>query len=417
MSHETDQSQKPAPPRGSWPRLPPFPRVNRQRGLTGPHHPDQSIGLNGASCDAVAEIERMQNQNEHYEDLVRRLEASGDYKILRRLVPRLPTPLPAGSSDKIGIIVDFETTGLDCARDEIIEAAMLKFRYSSSGEVTGVTGSFQSFNQPTIPIPAEVVELTGITDEMVSGHKIDAAALEGFVANASVIIAHNAGFDRKFAERSWDIFRHRSWACSASGIEWQSHGFSGAKLSYLLTESGFFHDAHRALDDCHATLEILARKLSATSTTALASLLERARRKTFRIWAEDAPFALKDALKRRLSLSETRSGRIGGAIRPKLERAEYGPRSRWGGLPENPYSRRGAPGFDCSSLRKIEVNAEDAARQIRRHDQGNRVGSSRSASHNTRSATAIAARWDDPECPSLEVAAPQYRRTRNPGHE
>jgi DNA polymerase-3 subunit epsilon len=148
-------------------------------------------------------------------------------------------------------------------------------------------------------IPAEVVELTGITDEMVVGHKVDAATLAEFVGDGNIVIAHSANFDRKFAERSWDIFRHKPWACSANGIEWQRYGFSGAKLTYLLFESGFFHDAHRALDDCYATLEILARPLSDTATTALANLLDRARRKTFRVWAEDAPFALKDALKRR----------------------------------------------------------------------------------------------------------------------
>jgi DNA polymerase III subunit epsilon len=64
-------------------------------------------------------------------------------------------------------------------------------------------------------------------------------------------------------------------------------------------QSGFFLDAHRALDDCHATLEILSRELPGTSTTTLSVLLDRARRKTFRIWAENAPFELKDVLKRR----------------------------------------------------------------------------------------------------------------------
>jgi hypothetical protein len=86
-------------------------------------------------------------------------------------------------------------------------------------------------------------------------------------------------------------------------------------------------------------------------------------------------------------------------------------------LPENPYSRRGASGLDCSSLRKIEVSAEDAARQIRRHGQGSRVGSSRSAFHNTRSAMVIAARSDDPECPSPEVAGRQCRHMCDLGHE
>jgi DNA polymerase-3 subunit epsilon len=68
--------------------------------------------------------------------------------------------------------------------------------------------------------------------------KIDGAALESFVAGANIVIAHNAAFDRKFAERFWPLFEHRNWACSATGIDWQKHGFGGVKLPYLLTQSG-----------------------------------------------------------------------------------------------------------------------------------------------------------------------------------
>jgi len=241
----------------------------------------------------------MQTQNEDAEDLARRLEATGNYKVLRRLIPRQPTPTPAGRDSKVAIIVDFETTGLDAVKDEIIEVAMVKFHYSNSDQVTGVTGIFQAFNQPAAAIPAQIIQLTGITDEMVAGQKIDAVALESFAADANIVIAHNAAFDRKFAERCWSIFEHKHWACSATGIEWKKYGFGGVKLPYLLTQSGFFHGAHRALDDCHATLEILARELPGTSTTALTVLLDRARCKTFRIWADNAPFVFKDALKRR----------------------------------------------------------------------------------------------------------------------
>lgn len=241
----------------------------------------------------------MQHQTEDLEGWAHRLEATGDYKVLRRLVPRPSTPAPAGYSGKSGIIIDFETTGLDATRDEIIEVAMVKFRYSDDGDVIGLGEIFQSFNQPSRPIPPEITELTGITDEMVAGHTIDTKALETFVADVDIVIAHNAGFDRKFAERFWPLFAHRHWACSATEIDWRKHGFGGAKLGYLLAGAGYFHGAHRAIDDCHAVLELLARPLPATSTTALAVLLDRARRKTFRIWAQNAPFDLKDVLKRR----------------------------------------------------------------------------------------------------------------------
>lgn len=233
------------------------------------------------------------------ENLARRLEATGNFKVLRRLVPRSLTPAPAGYTGQVGIILDFETTGLDPAKDEIIEAAMVKFRYSETDEITGVSGVFQSYNEPSIPIPALVTDLTGITNEVVAGHRIDIAALEAFATDANIIIAHNAGFDRKFAERLTPIFEHTHWCCTQTEIDWRKNGFGGAKLGYLLADIGIFHNAHRAIDDCHALVEILAHPLSATARSVFAELVDSAHRMTVRIWAQRSPFDLKGALKAR----------------------------------------------------------------------------------------------------------------------
>ena len=233
-----------------------------------------------------------------YAAMASALEQSGDYRVLRRLVPRALSKPPSDSS-KIAILIDFETTGLNTAKDEVIELGMVKFSYSDLGEVTAVIDIFSSLNEPSNPIPPEIVALTGITDEMVSGQRIDPDAICSFVANSNVVIAHHANFDRKFAERGWPIFVERNWACSAQEIEWRKYGFDGSRLAYLLSGAGFFHDAHRAIDDCQAQLEILARPLRGTNKTALAVMLERARRPTFRIWAEQSPFDLKDELKKR----------------------------------------------------------------------------------------------------------------------
>ena len=83
------------------------------------------------------------------------------------------------------------------------------------------------------------------------------------------------------------------------GIDWKGYGFGGARLPHLLADYALFHNAHRALDDCHAVLEILARDLPGTGTTGLATLLDCSRRPQYRIWANGAPFALKDILKQR----------------------------------------------------------------------------------------------------------------------
>jgi len=252
--------------------------------------------MNNHAQSAVA---KAQVNGDNDESLARQLEATGNYKVLRRLVPRTATPAPAGYTGKVGIILDFETTGLDPAKEEVIEAGLVKFRYSETGEITGVSGVFQSYNEPSIPVPTLVTELTGITNEMVAGHRLDIAALEAFVADADIIIAHNASFDRKFAERLSPIFEHKHWACTQTEIDWRKHGFGGAKLGYLLADIGYFHNAHRAIDDCHALVEILAHPLPAMARPAFAELIDCAHRTTARIWAQRSPFDLKDALKAR----------------------------------------------------------------------------------------------------------------------
>jgi DNA polymerase-3 subunit epsilon len=172
-------------------------------------------------------------------------------------------------------LLDTETTGLDAPKNEIIELGMVKFDYFPDGRVAGVRGIFSAFNEPSESIPPEVTALTGSR-----GIRSTRPAVASFVEDAVIVIAHNSGFDRKFVERYWPIFERKAWGCSATEIEWRKHGFEGFRLGYLLNCTGFFHQSHRAVDDCHA-------------------LLEQARKRTMRVWAEQSPFDRKDTLKRR----------------------------------------------------------------------------------------------------------------------
>jgi DNA polymerase-3 subunit epsilon len=226
------------------------------------------------------------------------LARSGEYRVLRRLIPRTSFT-PSEGPTKTAILLDVETTGLDQRKDEVVELGMIKFNYLPDGRIASIRDIFSSFNEPLEPIPPDVIALTGITNEMVAGNRIDEAAVSSFAEEAVIVIAHNSGFDRKFAERYWPIFQRKAWGCSATEIEWRKHGFEGSRLGYLLNGAGFFHQAHRAVDDCHALLEILSVELPTTGTSALAVLLERARKRTMRLWAEQSPFDLKDVLKRR----------------------------------------------------------------------------------------------------------------------
>ena len=135
------------------------------------------------------------------EAIAETLAKSPDYRVLRRLTPRIEFASCDRQMTKTGILLDVETTGLDTARDEIIELAMVKFTYLPDDRIARITDIFSSFNEPQNPIPAEITDLTGITDEMVFGCRIDHEAIAAFAADAGVVIAHNANFDRKFAER------------------------------------------------------------------------------------------------------------------------------------------------------------------------------------------------------------------------
>jgi hypothetical protein len=75
---------------------------------------------------------------------------------------------------------------------------MVKFDYLPDGRVASVKDTFSAFNEPTVPISAEVTLLTGITDEMVAGHRID----EGAPALALLLETARKATVRVWAEQS-----------------------------------------------------------------------------------------------------------------------------------------------------------------------------------------------------------------------
>ncbi|WP_414474697.1 3'-5' exonuclease [Microvirga sp. M2] len=228
------------------------------------------------------------------------LEASGQYRILRRLLPRpVITSRIALPGEKLAVIVDTETTGLDHTRDEVIEIGMVAFSYDEDGRIGEVVGTFNALREPSVPITPEITRLTGITPDMVRGHSIDLNAVEAFIQPAHLVIAHNARFDRPFCERLTHGFSLKAWACSHAEISWSNLGFEGSKLGYLLSQCGWFHQGHRAVEDCHALLEVLAASLPGDAGSPMSHLLISARKALLRIWAEGSPFEMKDELKKR----------------------------------------------------------------------------------------------------------------------
>lgn len=228
------------------------------------------------------------------------LESHPDYRVLRRLLPvhhfdRRPT----GPVVRV-LVLDTETTGLDHASDKIIELAMLRVDVdSATGLPVGDVTVYDGLEDPGMPISSEVQAITGISNDMVAGQRLDEARIAALLADADLVIAHNAGFDRPFCEARIPAFAQLPWGCSFADIDWKKEGSGSAKLEYLALEKGWFYEAHRAEVDCHALLAVLAAPLPVSFHTGLAHIIEASRTPTFRLLATGAPFESKDLLKAR----------------------------------------------------------------------------------------------------------------------
>jgi DNA polymerase-3 subunit epsilon len=236
---------------------------------------------------------------DNLESLASMLEASGEYRVLRRLHLQGIGHLSADVTIRRGVFVDTETTGLNQESDEVLELAMLSFDYAVDGSYVSPTASFDRLRDPGRAISNEVTALTGITTDMVRGKSIDPAEVVSFLEGAALVIAHNSSFDRPFCERSFPAFADKPWACSLREVDWKAEGFESARLSQLAIASGLFFDGHRALNDCEAALELLSRPLPRSGRTAMSVLLESARRPRWQIRAMKTPFHLRDVLKQR----------------------------------------------------------------------------------------------------------------------
>lgn len=161
-------------------------------------------------------------------------------------------------------VVDVETTGLASDSCRMTEIAVVVVE--GNGEVVE---EFSSLINPGRPIPAPVVELTGITDDMVR----DAPTAERVLPEAidllegRIVVAHSAGFDRRFISgelKRWGLDPlDVTWLCTKrlarrllSG-QVKSFGLDSLQRHFEITN----RMRHRALGDARATARILATHL------------------------------------------------------------------------------------------------------------------------------------------------------------
>ena len=175
------------------------------------------------------------------------------------------------------VAFDTETTGFDARRDDIIEVGAVRFDLAGR-----LLDTFQCLAQPANPLPAKVVELTGIDDVMLSNapSSLDACRqFLGWAGESAIFVAHNADFDARFINAAFleagefaprlPVVDTLAWS-KCAGWPVINH-----KLGTLLDHIG--HQAeglHRALADADGVRALTAALLS-TEPDPTAAVLRR----------------------------------------------------------------------------------------------------------------------------------------------
>ncbi|HWG00761.1 MAG TPA: exonuclease domain-containing protein [Trebonia sp.] len=162
-------------------------------------------------------------------------------------------------------VVDVETTGWSPDEAGITEIGAVRVRRGR------IVAEFTSLVNPGSPVPTDIEELTGISDQMLTLAPPVAAVLPGLLTfiDGCVLTAHNAPFDVGFLRA----------ACAVAGLAWPGFAIvDTVRLARQLvitpeevpdrklgTLAGFFgtpvRPSHRALADAQATASVLSELL------------------------------------------------------------------------------------------------------------------------------------------------------------
>lgn len=157
------------------------------------------------------------------------------------------------------VVIDIETTGLHPQTDDIIEIGAVRLRDDQ------ITDTFHSFLAPTKPLPDAIVELTGITDDMLTGApswRDVVPKLLQFIGD-DVIVAHNLAFDGPFlqahCEREGYTLLREDGLCTLRLSRMLLPTRTTHRLEALVSEFDIpLTNAHRALSDATATALLFA---------------------------------------------------------------------------------------------------------------------------------------------------------------
>lgn len=165
------------------------------------------------------------------------------------------------------VIIDVETTGLHCRKNEIIEVSAIKYEADFTPDYC-----FTTLCKAKNPLPDEIKDITNITDDMLA----DAPAFENVVDSLGDFIkgcnifGYNLEFDLKFLfvhgldlpekKRYYDVMELVKSKLKRAPYNSDSYNYDvlDYKLDTIAKYYNIYRDnAHRSLSDCLATGKVL----------------------------------------------------------------------------------------------------------------------------------------------------------------
>ncbi|MGO9743658.1 MAG: hypothetical protein ACLPN5_19510 [Roseiarcus sp.] len=236
-------------------------------------------------------------------DVVAAIEATGDFRVLRRLQFDDRAKVKRAQSGNLCIlVVGVEATGTDLSRDKIVELAARPFwADSETFEIVKVGRMYswlEDHGQP--PLTREVTSSTGLTEAHLAGRGIDEKLATRLLKRGFLIVAYNAAFVRRITERRLPEGAGYPWACIRAEVDWLANGFEVGPLRWLLLQAGYFQPdgRHRAGADVDAVVGLLGVHL-VSGRTVLEELFVRARTPTHQFCAVGASVDRYEALRGR----------------------------------------------------------------------------------------------------------------------
>ena len=162
------------------------------------------------------------------------------------------------------VVFDFETTGLDSIKDEILEIGAIRLVKENNGFV--IKDELEVILKTSMEIPDKITEITGITKQMQEAEGISQDEgfhlLNALIGEDTLLVAYNIQFDLGFLESFYRKFLNPKYEIKNDVLDVMAvykdrHRYPHRLESAIAKYNINLVNSHRALDDVKATYEVL----------------------------------------------------------------------------------------------------------------------------------------------------------------